>query len=507
MRPQSNLLRFFRRTLPAWGLLTLLSLSAPAQGQVRLWLADESRFANLDGFESNGVDYASAEGLAELLHLRTYFNPDNQKLVIYAGAHAIKITADNPFIQIDDRLLQMPLPAHESGDRLFVPLRLFLELAGSHLPGDWRYDSRGRELGLTRHRFNITGIDVERRENGHLVRLATAKTFERKDVEIALNRDWLNITVVGGTVDTLALASDQRNGIVRRISPFQYESAAQISLQLTGKIVDPQVFVHDNEVLVSLRDEVPAPVATPVPVKPQIDDRQKWLFDTIVIDPGHGGYQPGAIGFKRKVKEKDVNLDIALKLKRLVEQNLGVKVLMTREKDAYVGLEERGQFANRHGAKLFISIHCNSNPSAAARGFSVYVMGPGKTEEARRVAEAENSVAENLETIKEFESAAHILNVIAQSAYVKESMDLGRMMTERVRMGTKIPKLGNGVFTGPFIVLYKAAMPSVIVETAMLSNAYEEKLLNTGIERQKIAQALYEAIAEFKKKYEQGIDS
>jgi len=500
-------MRFQRRFISTGlvGLFIVLLGVAHGRAQVRVWLADENRRITIDGYEYNNIVYGAVTELGDLLKLRSYYNPANHKLVLYAGAHALKVTADNPFLQIDDRLFQMPLPVQQdSRGRLYVPLIHFLRHAGAFLPGEIHYDAARTELHVRRHFYNITGIDVEARTNGHLIRLTTGKTFKKEDVEVALNRDWLIVTFVGGSVDTLALASSRRRGIVKRISPFQFEKAAQVSFQLSGKVQAPELFVQDNEILVGLREDVRVTEVPVTPVQPEID-RKKWLFDTIVLDPGHGGSDPGTVKRRRRMHEKDIVLDICVKLKALLERNLGVKVLMTRTKDVHVDLEERTKFANRHNANLFVSMHVNSNNSASARGFSVYVMGKSKTEEAQRVAEKENSVTKNLDQLKELQGAAHILNVIARNAYLRESLDLGQMMSQKIKTKTKFSLLNNPVRQGPFMVLWRAAMPSVLVETAMMSNRYDENLLNTGVERMKIAQALYEAIAQFKKKYEEEI--
>ncbi|MCK5146511.1 N-acetylmuramoyl-L-alanine amidase [bacterium] len=485
--------------------MPLFVASVDVSAQIRVMLADEHRIEQLDGFVQAGVLYASASGLADLLKLRTYFNESNQKLVLYTGAHSIKLTADNPFIQIDDKLYQMPLAVQQKYQTVYVPLLLFLKLTSGYFPGEISFDSQSEELHLRRNFFNVTGIDVESRSNGHIIRLSTGKKFDKKDVEVALNRDWLNVTFIGGTVDTLALKSNARRGIVKRSAAFQYDKAAQISFQLSDKIVIPELFVNDSEVLISLREDKSSPPTMSEVLPTAVIDKKRWLFDTIILDPGHGGRDPGTPKRSRNMHEKDVTLDLAKRLKSLLENHLGVKVLMTRTSDKYIDLTDRTKFANRNHGKLFVSIHCNANNSPSARGFSVFAMGKSKTKEAQRVAEAENSVAEDMDDFKEFESTAHILNVIARNSYLKESLDLGQMMVDNVCRNTKIPKLGKGVFQARFLVLWRAAMPSVLVETAMMSNRYEEKLLNTKGERRKIARALYDAIAKFIKKYEQGI--
>ena len=235
-------------------------------------------------------------------------------------------------------------------------------------------------------------------------------------------------------------------------------------------------------------------------------ERDKWKLDVIVLDAGHGGYDPGTIGVTG-VKEKTVSLGIVLKLGALIRKNLpGVEVVYTRKDDRFVELDRRGKIANEAGGKLFISVHCNSLPRkpSKTRGFEVYLLRPGRTEEAIAIAERENSVIEMEEGYEEkyqqLTEENFILVAMAQSAHVKASEVFADLAQKEIESRTGIPN--RGVKQAGFYVLVGAAMPNVLVESAYLSNREDEKLLKSDSGQQKIADALFRAVKKYKEEYE-----
>jgi N-acetylmuramoyl-L-alanine amidase len=262
------------------------------------------------------------------------------------------------------------------------------------------------------------------------------------------------------------------------------------------------------------RQGEPAPLTAPAgpPRKerenpPRLDtERDKWKLDVIVLDAGHGGYDPGTIGVTG-LKEKTVALGIVLKLGELITANLeGVDVVYTRKDDRFVELDRRGKIANEAGGKLFISVHCNAMPRkpSKTRGFEVYLLRPGRTEEAIAIAERENSVIEMEkgyeEKYQQLTEENFILVAMAQSAHVKASEVFADLAQKEIESRTGIPN--RGVKQAGFLVLVGAAMPNVLVESAYLSNREDERLLRSDAGQQKIAEALFRAVREYKEEYE-----
>jgi N-acetylmuramoyl-L-alanine amidase len=240
---------------------------------------------------------------------------------------------------------------------------------------------------------------------------------------------------------------------------------------------------------------------TGAPAEPERDDTRKRL--TIVLDPGHGGHDTGAIG-PTGLMEKDVVLDLAFRLRRLLQDRLGVRVLMTRTEDVFVPLADRSEFANRAKADFLISLHVNAASKRGAVGFETFFFAREPSDnDARASAQRENLVVEsNGATGKDLESLLRTtLADMAVTRDIKESSNLAERLLASLE---KILRVDNrGVKSGPFYVLATAAMPAVLVESAFITNPKEERKLQREEHRQRIADALYEGIAAYKVRYEQ----
>ncbi len=223
---------------------------------------------------------------------------------------------------------------------------------------------------------------------------------------------------------------------------------------------------------------------------------------TVVLDAGHGGKDPGAIG--KKIKEKDINLEIVLKLGNLIKKNHpDVKVVYTRSKDVFVELSERAKIANRNKADLFISVHTNAAQSKTAKGTETYALGLAKTEENLEVAKRENSVilleddySTKYEGFDPTSAESYIMFDFMQSMYLEQSINLASSVQEQFR--TKAKRSDRGVRQGAFWVLRATSMPSILIEVGYISNAEEENYLALSSSRQKLAESIYEAFSHYK---------
>ena len=215
----------------------------------------------------------------------------------------------------------------------------------------------------------------------------------------------------------------------------------------------------------------------------------------IVIDPGHGGHDPGASG--HGIKEADLTLDIALRLEKLLQEEAGIEVALTRRGNVYVPLEERTAIANRENADLFLSIHANASRNAAAHGVETYYLSFASTPDAEAVAARENSASE-----RAMHNLPDIIKAIALNNKLDESRDLAGMvqeaMTTRLRRSNKSIR-NLGVKKAPFVVLIGAGMPSVLAEISFLTNRQEAQLLKTSNYKQRIAESLHDAVMKYRK--------
>lgn len=225
----------------------------------------------------------------------------------------------------------------------------------------------------------------------------------------------------------------------------------------------------------------------------------------MVIDAGHGAHDNGCSG--RTSKEKSVALKVALELGSIIEENMPeVKVVYTRKSDVFVKLIDRAGIANKNNADLFISIHCNAGPSSAY-GTETYTMGLHSSEGNLEVAKRENAVILQEEDYKKNYGGydpkspqSHILFSLYQSAYMDNSLRFASKVEEQFK--TRVGRHSRGVKQAGYLVLWKSAMPSVLIETGFLTNPSEEKYLNDKTGQSYIASGIYRAFKEYKQELE-----
>ncbi|MDR2653155.1 MAG: N-acetylmuramoyl-L-alanine amidase [Prevotellaceae bacterium] len=228
----------------------------------------------------------------------------------------------------------------------------------------------------------------------------------------------------------------------------------------------------------------------------------------IVIDAGHGGKDPGAVG--KKGKEKNITLSVALKLGELISKNFAdVEVIYTRKKDVFVDLHERGNIANRNNADLFISIHVDANKNTRARGASTWIMGLHKSQANLEVSRRENAVitmeddySSKYEGFDPKSPESNIILLLTQNSHMDESIKLADIVQNE--MVTNGPITGNrSVNQAGFLVLWKPTMPRILIELGFISNPTEEEILIKDENQTKIAQNLFSAFCKYKKQYEE----
>jgi N-acetylmuramoyl-L-alanine amidase len=215
----------------------------------------------------------------------------------------------------------------------------------------------------------------------------------------------------------------------------------------------------------------------------------------IVIDPGHGGHDTGTIG-PHGLMEKDLCLDVALRLGKLIEEKLpGAEVIYTRKDDTFIPLEQRTAIANDAKADLFVSIHANSSHDQAARGIETYYLNFSTSADSMEVATRENALSQS-----SLHDLQDIIKKIARNEKIEESKELANdiqdSLTHRLQLVSQNQK-NRGVKKAPFIVLIGANMPSVLSEISFISNPNDERLLRKGDQRQRVADGLYRGISAY----------
>ena len=439
--------------------------------------------------------YVSTRDLVSALSSRLYENLERKKLVMYISGKRIKISAGTSFLIIDDIPYQMVDIVHEYNGDFYLPAENFFNiLKETTLPGLF-FDKRRDVLNINVVRYNVKSLDIKQKTNGTIVRIKTQKSFSDRDISSFINKHgWFYLTIVGGLVDTSSLNKTITRGIIHRVESDQINQTAQIALKLRSEVISHEWYQNQepSEIVITLRTALNNNVSNIKKVK------ERWRLDTIILDAGHGGKDPGTSG-KYGTKEKDLVLDITKRVGRLLEKNTGIKVVYTRTEDIFIPLWERTKIANEAGGKLFVSIHINSNPNRKIKGFETYLYSSSYSAEAIEVASRENSVIEFEEKKINYEKLSmerKITATMASSMFLKESEALAAIIQEELDKRLTIPN--RGVKQAGFYVLSGASMPCVLIEGGFVSNPSEEKNLKSPAYRKKIANGIYSAIIKFK---------
>ncbi|MCK4404105.1 MAG: N-acetylmuramoyl-L-alanine amidase [candidate division Zixibacteria bacterium] len=484
------------------GLLLVLSSSASSS----VFVTEDGKAHYVKTTQINGLEYISANELSSILNAEVYWHTLLRKVVLELDDRQMVFTWFSPYMLYDSEVYNLSYDVKPKDGTLYIPLKSFQKIW--HRIKDFPL---AYTLGFvpserpTGAQFNIIDLDVTEKVNGILVEIFISQPVEY-EIFADQNRG-LNINFYQGRLDTLYFNKKKTPKFLRWIKAYQFENSAQLSLRLRKPFVN---FTHNLKtnpfrIQISLIHTPSSNDTTKLPLSHIFGENERLtdeLIDVIVIDPGHGGQDSGAVG-KAGLMEKEVTLDIAKRLRNLLKKEKGLRVILTRETDVLVPLEERTQIANRNGADLFISIHTNAFKKRSVRGCQTFFLASAKSDEARAVAALENSsirFEHPEESSQNLDDLDFILMDLVQSEYLKESSYLATIIQKQMKKKLSIPS--RGVSQAGFVVLNKAYMPAVLVETAFISNKREEALLKKGTFRQKIAQALCQSIKEFKKKYE-----
>lgn len=413
------------------------------------------------------------------------------------------------FYYLNGNILQLPEPPVREGATLRLSRNL-LKTLFSNEDTELSVASKAILPAPVKNGMNILSVFSDKKKNGTLLTIALTDSLP---LDVTYFFPNLTFSLYGGKLDTTVIQQKQRIGIIDSIFSHQFKSSAQVTALLTREIEEPMVdYVQDTRtVMVSLWPKKVAAVPEPVNIKQTNKNeslKKKPAASTIIVlDPGHGGKDPGAIS-TGGVKEKDVVLAIGLKAKKNLEKNKTLTIYMTREKDVFIPLADRTKFANDKKAHLFISIHAdaisgNKKRKQSIKGYKIYFLSQAKNEEDKLVAMRENAVIKLEEKPQNYSNLQNVLIEMAGNEYLRESQDLCILLDKSFdsELKKKMRKLHRGVGQANFWVLNGAFMPSVLIETGFLSNKKEEKLLKDASFQNEMAKAISMAVVDFCKKY------
>ncbi|MEO0123926.1 MAG: N-acetylmuramoyl-L-alanine amidase [candidate division WOR-3 bacterium] len=415
-----------------------------------------------------GQDYLPLKPIAELCEINYVLDKVHQRCLISSEEHRIQITSDISVIKYDTIYFSIPFPPHYFNEDLYLPAFMITDIIGSKLK-KLIFLKKIEEIPL------IDKIELITRGDSTILKFYW-KTPVEFDVQFSPQQ-----TIIELDGEYKEKTKLKPKGAIKSLNLQPFKTYTRIELDL----VDINACLErENEIVFYKK------VAKRV--------------ELIVLDPGHGGIDPGAVG-KNGLYEKDANLDISKILKKFIEDSLKVKVLLTRDKDQYLSLKARTSFANRNAADIFVSIHCNASPkSRQARGFETYFLSEARTNEERAVAAMENASLMFDEEMKISGDINFILYDLAQSLFLEESNNLAEAIQTSAEKLLNIP--ARGVNQAGFYVLRGAFMPAVLVECAFISNPEEEKLLRQKEFKQKIAYAVFCGLKDFITRYERRLN-
>ena len=488
-------------------MLLLCCMLVPLFSQVvsfRLTAASESQ--NIFASELYGAKWMSLNHFFKTFGSIDNVNTEEWSLTASLSGKQYKFFANSTFYQINGKWLHLPTTVERLSYGLYIPEKEFIRVLKLDAFPDLQLNIVDDHYILAPSDFSVTGVTLREIKNGTIVRIKTNTVFRKDHCRVWQgNNQYLYISIYAATADMNALAKKYDHGVIREIIPVMAKDMLQFNIKLRMRIdgIDYYIDPETQDIVISLRH---AYQKTTTPINGS-KVKNRWLIDTIVIDPGHGGKKsPGAIAPDGTL-EKDITLDVSRRLGKLLKDKLGVNVVYTREKDIFVPLWQRPKIANEAEGKLFISIHCNSTESSRPYGTETFLLSPKSTDKSIAIAAAENKVIELEDDKERYEKLLspeqYILSTMAQSVYMKESEMLAQSVESKFknRMGTKT----RGVKQASFIVLIGPAMPAILTEIGFISNWTELGKLKKDSYRQEIAYSLYLAISEFKTNYEKEI--
>jgi N-acetylmuramoyl-L-alanine amidase len=468
------------------------------QETIRVFLDGRSLSTEISPVLTNGHLFLPARDIIEALGGRITWFPALKLLNIKFGDRVVSVVMDVPEAEVNGGKVNLEISPRIIQNRVMIPVEVIHLLLEIEI--DW--DKNSRELKMIRQRPFITGI----RNYTHpdKTRIVIDMSEQSPYQVTTLSNPDRIVVDVNGSIAKLNPEMREvfiNDPLLRQVRTGQFDQeTVRVVMDLKNKykyqvfdLSSPQrivvdVFMPEGQIV----DAIVSPEVIEETIVREDQDKRKYV---VVIDPGHGGTQPGAVGLNG-LKEKDVVLDIALQLRKIL-QNDDFTVYLTRDKDIDVPLESRPLMALQKEATVFISIHLNSalqKGSSSARGVETYVLN------SRYIGASAKDVADRENKASQYHNYQdNILNQIIadleESASIGFSLDFADIVQKKLVHQTGLEN--RGVKQAPFIVLKGVNMAAVLVEVGFISNPNEEKLLKTPEFREKIAQALSQSVKDY----------
>jgi N-acetylmuramoyl-L-alanine amidase len=425
-------------------------------------------------------------------------DPRGVAVTVQRGSHELVLHHRKSLASVDGDLKLLPAPAQFDAGRWLVPIEGLARVLPALLerPVEWRAAQRVLVIGP----IVIPKLAVTAFASGELVRVVFEASEsvpfrvqqEKERVTVAVQRDLVDVLLqptrlAGGIVESVHYLGGRENLFAVQLGPrFQ-------TLKATEQVGPARLVLELHGAPLGLGERAAAAAVAPRPARPS---EAEPAVRTVVIDPGHGGENPGARGPGGSL-EKDIALSVARRLRAELVNARGLQVFLTRDKDVDLELDDRTAIANNYKADLFVSIHANASRARGAKGSEVYFLSyQASDDDSRRTAQLEGA-AEPPPYASAGADLALILWDMAQAEHLEESSALASRIQEELAVVTGSE--GRGVKQAPFRVLVGAAMPAVLIEVAFISNPEEEKLLASEAYQAKVAASLARGIERYRR--------
>jgi N-acetylmuramoyl-L-alanine amidase len=498
-------------------LVIFFNLLVLAQAQEQLILVSGDKTSYLPAYKREGQIYFSLVHFAEALSVKYTAEAKHDKVQVEFTDYSLQAKIKNPFIVLKSKqnesvkVIQLATSTYFINNILYLPLNYLLP--SLRTASGWQLNlieknklivSAGKipkvkGVDISKSRLGITGFTLDEKANGTLVRLIS--NIPIATYNSSFKDGLLTVVFRDVNLDESKFSNENKRGLIKDISAKNVGSDCEIKFYLREEFTTSEVLnsPQGNDILITLHNKIFTNN------KEKAVKSERWSFDAVVIDAGHGGKDYGAIGVN-KTREKDINLSIGLKLGKEIEKELkDVKVVYTRKDDRFIELYKRGKIANDNNGKLFISIHCNSTAkkNSDASGFEVYLLRPGKTQDAIEIAETENAVIQYEADPTRYQKLTDenfILVSMAHSSYMKYSEKFAELLHNQFSNDFSLDS--RGVKQAGFYVLVGASMPSVLVESGFLSNKKDAEYLKSTKGQDEIAAAIFRAVKGYKAYYD-----
>lgn len=464
---------------------------------VKLASTDETRLVQgrylLSGSEEMYLSSATASGI---MKGSRFWQAALRRLELKVGASTFVMTGNSRLVIMGELEALLPVPVLEYEGELWLPMALLENVMGPRTSLRVAWDRDARQLVLGSAEYNVTGLRVEQlgRSTAIHIRCREALSYRASSPSNGV----IEVKIYGAEADISLVGTSNRRGLMRSVRTKQYGDHAIVTVRVDDLVGRYRTYTagEGKDIVLVLEEEQVAALPQPVPMGKQnvnisqgvVDVTREITVRTVVVDPGHGGHDVGAVGHNG-ILEKNVNLGVARELKRYLERESDLQVVLTRSDDSYLELADRAEIANSSHGDLFLSLHCNSWFNDGAHGFETFFLSPAESDWAKSVEAAENSATEEPDDVE------FIVWELVQNRFISSSSQLAEVIQQGVVEDLDL--LDRGVRQAGFRVLVGAYMPAVLIELGFLTYAEEENNLGDRTYQRAMAKALGDAVMEY----------